>query len=42
MKEKKILRIKKYIIFTYDTAITNGQVHHWGVKIKIYMYMIYF
>ena len=23
-----------------DTAITNGQVHHWSLKIKIYM--IYF
>ena len=25
---------------THDTAIRNGQVHHWSLKIKIYM--IYF
>ena len=27
-------------IYTHDTAIKNGQVHHWSLKIKIYM--IYF
>ena len=30
----------KNIIYTHDTAIKNGQVHHWSLKIKIYM--IYF
>ena len=30
----------KNIIYTHDRAIKNGQVHHWGVKTKIYM--IYF
>ena len=25
---------------THDTAIKNGQIHHWSLKIKIYM--IYF
>ena len=30
----------KYIIDTNDTAIENGQVHHWSLRIKIYM--IYF
>ena len=30
----------KNIINTYDTSIKNGQVHHWSLKIKIYM--IYF
>ena len=30
----------KNIIYTYDTAIKNGQVHHWSLKTKIYM--IYF
>ena len=25
---------------TYDTSTKNGQVHHWSLKIKIYM--IYF
>ena len=29
----------KNILYTYDT-IKNGQVHHWSLKIKIYM--IYF
>ena len=27
-------------IYTHDTAIKNNQVHHWSLKIKIYM--IYF
>ena len=30
----------KNIIYTHDTAIKNGQVHQWSLKIKIYM--IYF
>ena len=30
----------KTLIYTHDTAIRNGQVHHWSLKIKIYM--IYF
>ena len=30
----------KNLIYTHDTAIKNGQVHHWSLKIKIYM--IYF
>ena len=30
----------KNIIYTYGTSIKNGQVHHWSLKIKIYM--IYF
>ena len=41
MKEKKnkFWELKK-IIYTHNTAITNGQVYHWSLKIKIYM--IYF
>ena len=40
-KEKKnnFWELKK-IMYTHDTAITNGHVHHWGSKIKIYL--IYF
>ena len=30
----------KNIVNTFDTSIKNGQVHHWSLKIKIYM--IYF
>ena len=30
----------KNLIYTHDTAIKNGRVHHWSSKIKIYM--IYF
>ena len=30
----------KNIIYTHDTAIKNGQVHHWSLKTKIFM--IYF
>ena len=30
----------KKIIYTHDTAIKYGQVHHWSLKIIIYM--IYF
>ena len=30
----------KKLIYTPDTAIESGQVHHWSLKIKIYM--IYF
>ena len=25
------------LIYTHGTAIKNGQVHHWSLKIKIYM-----
>ena len=41
LKEKKnnFSELKK-IIYTSDTAITKGQVHHWSLKIKIYL--IYF
>ena len=28
------------LIYTHNAAIKNGQVHHWSLKIKIYM--IYF
>ena len=38
-KEKWFLRIEKFNIYS-GTAIKNGQVHHWSLKIKIYM--IYF
>ena len=31
------MRIEKKIIYTHDTAISNGQIHHWNLKIKIYM-----
>ena len=27
----------KNVIYTHDTAINNGQVHHWSFKIKINM-----
>ena len=27
----------KNLICIHNTAIKNGQVHHWSVKIKIYM-----
>ena len=30
----------KTLIYTHDTAIRNGQVHHLSLKIKIYI--IYF
>ena len=30
----------KNLIYTHDTAIKNSQVHHWSLKINIYM--IYF
>ena len=30
----------KNVINAHDTAIRKGQVHHWSLKIKIYM--IYF
>ena len=41
-REKNVwnLKKKKEIKYTHDTAITNGQVHHWRLKIKIYL--IYF
>ena len=44
LKEKKNnfweLKKKTKTIYTHDTANTNSQVHHWSLKIKIYM--IYF
>ena len=42
LKENKnnFLELKKKIIYTHDTAFTNGQVHQWSLKIKVYM--IYF
>ena len=36
-KENDFWEVKLY---SYDTAIENGQVHHWSLKIKIFM--IYF
>ena len=38
-KRKWFLRIEN-LLYTFDTAIKNGQVHHWSLNIKIYM--IYF
>ena len=35
-EENDFLELKK-IIYTHDTAIKNGQVHHQSLKIKIYM-----
>ena len=41
LKEKKMIsENSKNLIYTHDTAIKNGQVYHWSLKIKIYM--IYF
>ena len=31
---------QKNLIYSYEPAIKNGQVHHWSLQIKIYM--IYF
>ena len=41
LKEKKnnFWELKK-IIYTHNIAITNGQIHYWSLKIKIYK--IYF
>ena len=39
-KENDFFWELKKIIYTHDTAIKNGQVQHWSLKIKIYM--IYF
>ena len=38
-KENNIWALKN-IIYTHNTAIRNGQVLHWSLKIKIHM--IYF
>ena len=38
-KEKWFLRIEKKI-YTHDIVTKNGEVHHWSLKIKIYI--IYF
>ena len=35
-KENDFCELKKKI-FTHDTAIRNGEVHHGSLKIKIYM-----
>ena len=35
-KENDFLELKN-LIHAHDTAIKNGQVHHWSLKIKIYM-----
>ena len=32
-KEKDFWELKN-LTFTHNTAIKNGQAHHWGVKIK--------
>ena len=39
-RNKMITENWKKLIYTHDTAIRNDQVHHWSLKIKIYM--IYF
>ena len=39
-REENDLGELKTLIYTHDTVIRNGQVHHWSLKIKIYM--IYF
>ena len=39
-KENGFWELKKKIVYTHDTATKNSQVHHWSLKIKIYM--IYF
>ena len=31
----------KNLIYTHDTAIKNSQVHHWSLKINIYMIYFY-
>ena len=36
-KEIWILRIEINNIDTNDVAIENGQVHHWSLKLEIYM-----
>ena len=38
-KGKKMIS-ENWKLYTHDTAIRNGQVHHQSLKIKIYM--IYF
>ena len=38
-KENDFWGLKK-LIYAHDTAIKNGHVHQWSLKIKIYM--IYF
>ena len=38
-KENAFWELKK-LIYTHGNANKNGQVHHWSLKIKIYM--IYF
>ena len=35
-KEIRSLKLKN-IIYEYDSAIRNSQVHQWSLKIKIYM-----
>ena len=39
-RKENYFRELKNLIYTHDTAINNGQVHHGSSKIKIYM--IYF
>ena len=36
-RKENDFRELKNLIHTYDTAIKNGEVHHWSLKIKIYM-----
>ena len=38
-KENDFWKLKN-LIYSHDIVIKNGQVHHWSLKIKIYM--IYF
>ena len=40
LKENDFWELKKNNIYTHDTTIKNGQVHHCSLKIKIYL--IYF
>ena len=37
MKSNMISENLKKIIYEHDTAMKNGQVRHWSLKIKIYM-----
>ena len=40
IKENVFCELKS-IIYTHDTAIKIGQVHHWSLKIKISMIYFY-
>ena len=40
-RKEMIYENQKSIIFELDTAIKKSQVHHWSLKIKIYMIYLY-